>query len=277
MFRLLDRLLGSARAAARDAVPDPDRHVVAPDDASIYAVGDVHGCADLLHALEARILQDARARRTRALILYLGDLIDRGPDSAAVLDHLSDQPDDGVERLCLLGNHEAMLLDWLSDPADDGWLEHGGGETLRSYGVPVAFLQAASARRRADIVAAHLPRAHVDFLEALPLTVRTSRHLFVHAGVRPGVPLAAQTESDLLWIREPFLSRNHGLDLPVVHGHTPTPEPTVLRHRIGIDTGAFATGRLCAVRLVGDEPPAILGVSRRAPASSAADLHQRSH
>ncbi|WP_075214547.1 metallophosphoesterase [Mongoliimonas terrestris] len=256
---LLDRLFGRSGAATKAAAEEPDdRHLRLGDDLVVYAVGDVHGCLDPMLDLERRIAADAAAHGRPTALIYLGDVIDRGPDGAAVLDHLTGRDFRAGHRYCLIGNHEAMLLQWLDDPADDAWLDHGGTETLVSYGIGPAALAKAKGKARATLVASHIPAGHLAFLRSLPLTIEAAGHLFVHAGVNPDRDFAGQREDDFLWIREPFLSRPHRLPLRVVHGHTPADEPVVLDHRIGIDIGAYATGRLCAVRIAADAPPAFL-------------------
>ena len=234
-----------------------DRLVIDPEDTVVYAIGDVHGCLAELKAAERRIAADAaRLPAARRIILCLGDLVDRGPQSADVLDHLTGAPPAGFERLSLCGNHDETFLAFLDDPqANPGWLEFGGEETLQSYGVDMLRLArrgnglAGLGEALRDIV----PEAHVKFLSRLPVAVRFGDVLFVHAGVRPGVPLDAQAEDDLMWIREPFVSQPHGLGVTVVHGHTPGKEPVFAPGRIGIDTGAYATGRLTVLRVFNGE------------------------
>lgn len=216
---------------------------------AIYAVGDIHGCYDQLIAAEARIRQDA-ARRSggAALVVYLGDYIDRGPQSAAVLDHLSKSHDDGLARIALCGNHDDTFLNFLQDPSGSMyWLgpNFGGAVTLQSYGIipeDVLWEDAAGLVRA-------VPQAHVSFLAALPVFLQVGNYLFVHAGIRPAIALDDQQDEDLIWIREPFLTEGPGLPLIVVHGHTPSAEPDLAPGRIGIDTGCFATGRLTVLRV----------------------------
>lgn len=217
-----------------------------PPGTRIYAIGDVHGCIDQLDRLHAQIAADLRRRPVpEATLLYIGDLIDRGPDSAAVVERLLSPPPVPVRNLvCLLGNHEAMMLDLCAPkPPRDGlerWLENGGSATLGSYGI-------AAHAPLAEVVA-NLPAAHLGFLRGCPLRFIAGDYLFVHAGIRPGVPLNEQNPLDLLWIREPFLSSEENFPLVVVHGHTPVPEPELQHNRICIDTGACFGGWLtCAV------------------------------
>lgn len=225
-----------------------------PEDAVVYAIGDVHGCLAELKAAEDRIVVDAaRIAAKRRIILCLGDLVDRGPQSAGVLDHLTGPPPAGFERLSLCGNHDETFLSFIDDPQSNmGWLEFGGEQTLESYGVDLTRVSRHRGGLR-DIVRATVPEEHVAFLSQLPVSVRFGSALFVHAGVRPGVPLDEQDEDDFMWIREPFVSQPHGLGLTVIHGHTPVNEPVFAPGRIGIDTGAFATGRLTVLRVFNGE------------------------
>lgn len=220
--------------------------------AAIYAIGDVHGCFDALIALEQLILADAAQYPGEKWIIMLGDVIDRGPDSAAVIAHLLAATPPGIRRICLTGNHEQLLLDFLESPETHAsWLDQGGAETLRSYGVTVDGPPATVPDGLLEDIARNLPEAHLTFLATLPILVHLPGWLFVHAGVRPGIPLDDQTDHDLIWIREPFLSAAAGGDR-VVHGHTPVDEPEILPHRIGIDTQCYATGRLTTLRVTPD-------------------------
>lgn len=236
--------------------PDADTpRTRTPDDTRVYAVGDVHGCAGLLEQLQDAIRRDAdSAPESRKMVVYLGDYVDRGPDSAGVLSTLIDQPLDGIEQVCLKGNHEDFLLRFLDDPGIcDLWLMNGGRATLRSYGLTVGRPGAdeAAVALSADF-RARLPDAHLQFLQSLPLSHREGGYLFVHAGIRPGVDLAQQTADDLLWIRDPFLRSSYDHGYVVVHGHTPVEAPDVCFNRINIDTGAVWSGCLTALVMHGD-------------------------
>lgn len=247
---LIDRILGRAEAP----LPSESAGRV-PDGTVVYAIGDVHGRLDLLAALEVRIRQDADTRAAgRRVIVCLGDYVDRGYESRGVIEHLMAPPPDGFERVCLKGNHEDFMLHFLDDASVGGsWFANGGVETLMSYGVelPAGGADPARAETIRDELSARLPAEHRAFLEALSLVHREGDYLFVHAGIRPGVSVADQDPHDLMWIRGDFLNdpRDHGL--VVVHGHTVEPEPQVRANRIGIDTGAYATGRLTALVLEG--------------------------
>jgi serine/threonine protein phosphatase 1 len=225
----------------------------------IYAVGDVHGRYDLLKQLLALILEDwtDRAPERRPLLIFCGDYVDRGPDSAAVLEALIWLQQRSDIRACFLkGNHEGALMRFLDNPADcAGWLRFGGIETLRSYGVvaPAPDDHAACFRAR-DLLLQRMPSSHLRFLERLELMLVVGDYAFVHAGVQPGVDLKDQREEDLLWIRKEFLDDQGPFEKIIVHGHSWTGDrPQVLPHRIGLDTGAYSTGVLTAVRLDGDK------------------------
>ncbi len=216
-----------------------------PPETRIYAIGDIHGCLDQLTRLHEAIAEDLLARPVPdALLLHIGDYIDRGPDSAQVIAHLRGPELVPVTRLVnLIGNHEDMLLAALA-AEDDAlavhWLQNGGRETLASWCVPHKLPRAAWAER--------LPAADIGFLRALALSHSEGPYFFAHAGIRPGVPLDQQDPHDLMWIREPFLSFKGDLGAVVVHGHTPGRAPVVRPNRIGIDTGAVYGGELtCAV------------------------------
>lgn len=227
-----------------------------PEGHLLYAVGDIHGRLDLLEAILDRIEVDTRASGhvARRTLVFLGDYVDRGPDSRGVVDRVISGLPQGFDTHFLKGNHEAILLNFLDDAWSlDNWLVNGGEATMLSYGVDtgqLARLRAPSEAWR-QAFAAVLPEAHLRFLKSLKLSVSFGDYLFVHAGVRPGVPLGAQSEADLIWIRAPFLDHAGPFDKIVVHGHTPTKQPVARPNRIGIDTGAVFTGRLTALRLQG--------------------------
>ena len=222
---------------------------------TIYAIGDIHGRIDLLRAAHDRVAADrAREGAGDAPLVHLGDLVDRGPDSAGVVDLLCDLAARDRRVVVLRGNHDAMLGAFLRGTPSierDRYLEPGigGRDTLRSYGVDPDLPPAARVAALADAV----PRAHRAFLAGLPLTHREGDCLFVHAGIRPGVPLDAQHPDDLIWIREEFLhdTRDHGA--LVVHGHTPVDRVTHHGNRLAIDTGAAFGGPLSAVAIEGRE------------------------
>jgi len=223
-----------------------------PEGIRIYAVGDIHGRADLLRALLELIAADAReAPAVRKLLIYLGDYVDRGRESREVIELLLAGPPPGFEAVHLKGNHEAALLHFLEAPGfGHEWRHFGGLETLQSYGVTDlgARLADAGFDRARDQFAALLPEAHRKFLEGLELSVCLGDYLFVHAGVRPGVALEDQREEDLLWIRDEFTRWSGSFGKVVVHGHSVTERPEFEPNRINVDTGAYMTNHLtCAV------------------------------
>jgi serine/threonine protein phosphatase 1 len=236
----------------------------------VYAVGDVHGRLDVLGPLLHDIVRDAveTGGDEPALLVFLGDYVDRGPDSKGVVDLILEMQ--AVERFevrALKGNHEEALLGFLDDPAfGAAWLEHGGGATLVSYGVqpPAQRTDVEAWTRARDALRDLLPSDHRRFYESLELMVAQGDYAFVHAGVRPGVPLARQAERDLLWIRQDFLEARGRFEKVIVHGHTPLEEPQLLPTRLGIDTGAYATGVLTAVRLQGEDRRVMQSRARRA-------------
>lgn len=228
--------------------PPPRSHQsLAEWPAAIYAIGDVHGCKGLLRDLEKRIFEHGQAIAGDKLIVLLGDLVDRGDDSAGVLDYVLSRPPAGFQRISLAGNHEVMFQRFLDDPSPNSdWLGFGGMETLASYGISISGLEHQKPRAIRALLDSHIPEEHVSLLRRLPLSLQLPGTLLVHAGIQPGIPLESQTENDLLWIREPFLSHDFPPSERIIHGHTPGPEPVVAGGRICIDTGAYATGMLTA-------------------------------
>ena len=227
-----------------------------PPGELLYAIGDIHGRADLLENLLRRIEEDARTDRAgKKTLAFLGDYVDRGPDSCGVVEMLIADLPQGFAAHFLKGNHEALLLGFLDDPLTlDHWLLNGGAETMASYGVDIGGLDRLNASPQAwrDAFAAVLPETHLGFFKDLELSLAVGDYLFVHAGVRPDVPLDAQVEADLIWIRAPFLDWPEPFGKMVVHGHTPGRVPVTRANRIGIDTGACFTDQLTALRLEGD-------------------------
>ena len=213
----------------------------------VYAVGDVHGCHDLYRQMEDEIARDAARTGETALLILLGDFIDRGPQSAQMMDHLLAPAPQGVTRLALMGNHEDMFVQFLRRPRPDHpWLQYGGEETLRSYGIAPSDMTRALAHR----LAAHIPAAHIEFLEQLPLALHMPGLMFSHAGANPYRGAHEQSKTDLL-CANPALLDSAPLPLRVVHGHTPTADgkPVVTHARVNVDTGAYATGVLTAIEL----------------------------
>jgi serine/threonine protein phosphatase 1 len=217
-------------------------------------VGDIHGRADLLDDMLTRLERDARGANDAPVVVFVGDYIDRGPDSRKVLDLLLSGRPYGFERRFLMGNHEQLLLDAFDDPARARrWLNHGGFTTMHSYGVhpppmgsaPAAFANTLSRLRD------RMPNEHHAFLLGLERYVEIGDYLFVHAGIDPAKPLEEQTDADLYWIRDRFLECRKPLSHRIVHGHTPVRAPTLEASRLAIDTGAYATGTLTAARIEG--------------------------
>ena len=216
----------------------------------LYAIGDIHGHAELLERLIEKIDRDLSDVPGRdCLTVTVGDYIDRGPASRTVLDRLSGNPFP-TNYIALRGNHEGMLERFLVEPASvSDWRLWGGLETLHSYGLDISGLMRGRGHEAAaEALRAAMPAAHADFLRNLKPSLTIGRYFLCHAGVRPGVPLDRQSDEDLLWIRKEFLDSRDDFGKIVVHGHTPSPEPELRLNRINVDTGVYLTGRLtCAV------------------------------
>ncbi|MGA0545822.1 metallophosphoesterase family protein [Brevundimonas sp. VNH65] len=237
----------------RAEAPRPSAAPRTAPDTVVWAFGDVHGRSDLLGPLLAAIMSDLeRCDAERRVIVGLGDYVDRGPDSPGVIDLLiRAQLRSDLEVRLLRGNHEAFLDRFLHRPdAGPIWCEHGGRATLNAYGVaaPTFREDAASWREASIALSAALPAVHRAFLDRLELSFESGDYFFCHAGARPGVPLQRQSPEDLLWIRQEFLGAEERFERIIVHGHTPTPELHADHRRIGLDTGAYATGVLSAMR-----------------------------
>ncbi len=223
-----------------------------PDGIVVYAVGDVHGRLDLLSRMHADIARDIASHGRDWRIIQLGDYVDRGPDSAGVIDFLIGRSAQTGRVVSLAGNHDTGFLDFLAQPDAEGlFARYGGVETARSYGValelddPVAFR--AGARALGDAV----PAGHRGFLAGLAFSAVFGDFFFCHAGVRPGVALEAQDRQDLIWIRGDF-HRHQGLyPKVIVHGHTPVAQAQILPNRVNVDTGAYSTNHLTALVIDG--------------------------
>lgn len=220
-----------------------------------YVIGDIHGRLDLLEDLLAKIHAELqRNPSARTLLVFVGDLVDRGPASAQVMERLRTYRREGIETVFILGNHEEVLLRILKGEAAfvPSWLQFGGRECLESYGVEANGIDQTAPEELIELVRIAVPANHVEFLESFVDSCRFGDYLVVHAGIRPGVEIEQQLQSDLRWIREPFLSdeRDHGL--VVVHGHTITSEVEEIPNRIGIDTGAYRTNVLTALAIEGE-------------------------
>jgi serine/threonine protein phosphatase 1 len=221
----------------------------------VYAIGDVHGRLDLYDSLIERIRQDNAARgSSQTLVLLLGDLIDRGPSSAGMVRRAM-EPLDWAQLRSLKGNHEAALLDALDGDRKmlSLWLRNGGIEAARSWGLDEAVLFEGRSEEIIAALRAAIPQAERAWLARLPLSIQLGDYFFAHAGVRPGVRLGDQRDTDLLWIREAFLGSNRDLGAMVIHGHSVSEDVEERDNRIGIDTGAYASGVLTALGLEGEE------------------------
>jgi serine/threonine protein phosphatase 1 len=238
---------------------EPKKKPKLPDGVRIYAVSDVHGRADLLQDVFAAIdLHLSRTRRARTLHVFLGDYIDRGPASRQTIDLLIERSR-SHESIFLRGNHEAFLLDVLRDAGRmEVWKEYGGFQTLMSYGLAPSLRPGRDEQGELiRALRAVMPEQHWLFFSSLKPCFSCGDFFFVHAGVRPGVPLRQQREEDLLWIRDEFLDSEADFGKFIVHGHTPVPKPDLRANRINIDTGAYATGVLTLLTIEGDRISAI--------------------
>lgn len=228
-----------------------------PADTVIYAIGDIHGRLDLLDRIHRSIADDVAQRTaSRRQVVYLGDYVSRGPDSAGVIDRVCDWLPDGFSRIALKGNHEDLLLRFLDGETDTGrhWLDFGGLEAMSAYGIEIPDREArddASVIALGRELARRLPASHLEFLRALQVKHTAGSYFFVHGGVRPGVPLEEQSERDCLWIRKAFLNSEADHGAIVVHGHCISEEPEIRPNRIGIDTGAYRSGILSCLVLDG--------------------------
>jgi serine/threonine protein phosphatase 1 len=255
----LERILGRPEAPAqpRDAAADAASQVRPhlPPGRRLYCIGDIHGRLDLLEELHGMIRRDSTGFEGSKGIVYLGDYIDRGAHSRQVLDLLIEQPMEGFEAVPLLGNHEQTLLDFLDYPQSAAaWLDYGGQATLMSYGIgPGRMRRTQQVESLRDELEEKLPPAHLEFLKSCRLLHSEGSYCFVHAGIRPGVALQDQQPQDLMWIREEFIRSREDHGVIVVHGHSITEEVEWRPNRIGIDTGAYASGLLTALVLEGEQ------------------------
>lgn len=255
---MIRSILDLMRGGAQAPLPEQRRKLLfdkAPDH--IYAVGDVHGYDDTLGRLEDLIVADGAKRAGTKWLVMLGDYVDRGPKSSAVLNRLTTRPLVGIRRICLTGNHEAVMLDFLGNPsADHQWLRLGGMETLASYGLNTL---PANREEQKKLLRSLVPVAHVAFLESLPSMLQVPGYCFVHAGLKKGVAMADQKDADLLWLRPAASDTNAAANgFVTVHGHTPVAQVEIGAGRINVDTGIYMSGILSAVRLSRHEPPEII-------------------
>jgi serine/threonine protein phosphatase 1 len=245
MFNKLKALFGESAKPDRPQVPAGER---------VYAVGDIHGRLDLMVSIaEAIEADDAKRGAADTTVILLGDLVDRGPDSAGVIKAARMWADQRTLRF-IAGNHEEMFLEAFDNLETlRHFLRYGGKETLLSYPIERSAYTAAEIEDLQVMMREAVPQADIDFLTSFEDKVVKGDYLFVHAGIHPGLPLAEQQTSHMRWIREPFLSHAGDMGHVVVHGHTITGEAEVLPNRIGIDTGAYTSGRLTALGLEGDK------------------------
>jgi len=247
MAKLTDLLKSRGKAKATELLPATDAHT------RVYAVGDIHGRLDLVTAMMKAIKKDAKSFDGETQLVLLGDYVDRGPDSAKIVDLIMNGPLPCDIQICLRGNHEDAMVGFAEGTsASRNWLHYGGIDTLASYGVdvnkyihedddPTPHLRKAMKQA--------VPKMHLSFLSGLPVSHINGDYFFVHAGVRPKVPLPAQNTNDMMWIRDDFLKHKKPFEQFIVHGHTITPGPDVQPNRIGIDTGAYKTGTLTCLVL----------------------------
>jgi serine/threonine protein phosphatase 1 len=246
MLKSIRQLWAPKEARPLPAIPPGER---------VYAIGDIHGRLDLFTALAGAVENDDAARgAAETRIILLGDLVDRGHDSAGVVQRVAELMKASEPVRLNKGNHEQVLVKAAhgSQRAARGLLEMGGYETLASYGIDQAEADHGTLQDLAALIGRRLPADHVALLDRGEDKVVLGDYLFVHAGIRPGEPLQDQSVRDMRWIREPFLSHDGDHEHVVVHGHTNTAEPAVGRNRIGIDTGAYMSGRLTALGLEGE-------------------------
>jgi serine/threonine protein phosphatase 1 len=234
------------RSAQRSAVPEKSL---------VCAIGDIHGHADLLDRLMELMDREAAGAGAKALVrVFLGDYVDRGPDSAGVIEKLSRLQKD-PNTVFLRGNHEQVLLEFLDSPRRyESWRDFGADQTLQSYNVaPPAFEDERAYTDVRDALVREMPAHHLAFLKSTTFSHTVGDYLFVHAGIRPGVFLSEQSSNDMMWIRDEFLNSTLQFEKIVVHGHTPRERPEIRSNRINVDTWAYKTGRLTALVLEGTQ------------------------
>lgn len=249
------RKLFKGKQARRHALPAGER---------AYVIGDVHGRRDLLEVLIKAIEQDIdTAEEVRSSVIFLGDLIDRGPDSKGVIDLARTWTDYRAIRF-LMGNHEEMFLDSFKDlEVLRHFLKHGGRETIMSYGVTRKQFNSLTVEELQDLIKKLVPKEHRHFIKRFEDKIEMGDYLFVHAGINPKRPMAEQRSRDMRWIREPFLNNTDRHSHMIVHGHTILEEIDERPNRIGIDTGAYRFGKLTALVLEGDSRRFIQTVEKK--------------
>lgn len=253
----------------RKAAPSPVAPPPAlPEGVRVYAIGDIHGRLDCLDELLATISRDSAGIDAQVRLIFLGDLIDRGPDSRGVVERAMALAASGEQCDFIKGNHEELLLHAAQGDRHALTVFHrvGGRETMLSYGADENEYDACDFEQLATLIQRLVPADHLAFLDSFGRGVSLGDYRFVHAGIRPGVAFEEQKDADLRWIRREFLNHDGGFDGMIVHGHTISDAVEFRHNRIGIDTGAFATGRLTALVLEGQE--------QRTLASSAPIAHR---
>ncbi|MGN6514339.1 MAG: metallophosphoesterase family protein [Rhizomicrobium sp.] len=232
--------------------PEPPPAV--PQGTRVYAIGDIHGRSDLLDRLLMQIRRESAVFPGQVVLVFIGDYVDRGRDSKGVIDILVEARQEFQTRL-LRGNHDQSMLNFIANPnAYPAWRDIGGADTLWSYGVsPPKSADTSAYSDTRDRFVKVLPPAHVEIFQILESAVEIGDYLFVHAGVRPGIPLESQDPMDLMWIRDEFLTSKSPFEKMIVHGHSPMREPARKSNRISIDTGAYASGRLTAAVFEGTD------------------------
>ncbi len=218
---------------------------------SIHIIGDVHGCYNELKLLEQQIVSKTKIGDQKHLIIMVGDYVDKGPGSSKVIDHLIAPPPDGFDRICLLGNHDLVMSQFIDGNFRlQDWMAMGGQETLYSYGLDPEHLEQRYNKKDINrLIKERIPDTHKRFLKQLPITLEIGNILVVHAGIKVGVSVDKQKEWDLLNIRDDFYRKSGELKYWVFHGHTPVSSVSIDHRRVNVDTGAFMTGRLSAIKL----------------------------
>ncbi len=257
MFKFLQNMFSSAEEEVEPVIM-PLKEPRVPEGMRIFVIGDIHGRLDLLLNIHGQI-NDLLAKNRdfdENVVVYLGDYIDRGGESKGVVDLLLNEPIKGCKSVHLKGNHESEMEDFMVNPKPNHlWTQCGGMETTLSYGVRVKAQVSAVDRimEMREMLVGAIPDSHRTFFSNLRYTYGVGDYFMVHAGIRPGVPLALQKPEDMCWIRDQFLNHTEPFEKMIIHGHTVVPQPITLPNRIGIDTGAYYTGRLTALVLEGKE------------------------